>query len=160
MVRKYLLVLSLLGMGLMGGIFTLSYVAPLELERMAREAVRIEVERQVGEAVDRLSDSKLAALARRERRKTESEIERTENAIRQQIPRKVALVVADMLQADCECRKRLIASVESVAKRRLASLQSVQDNALLITACDHACGLPQRRCEVWSVAQKGQIRDS
>jgi Mg2+ and Co2+ transporter CorA len=127
-VRKYLLVLSLLGMGLMGGIFTLSYVAPLELERMAREAVRIEVERQVGEAVDRLSDSKVAALARRELRKTESEIERTENAIRQQIPRKVALVVADMLQADCECRKRLIASVESVAKRRLASLQSVQDN--------------------------------
>jgi hypothetical protein len=64
-VRRVLLAVSLLGILVFGGAAVLSFLDPLLVERGAREIVRIEVERRVGERIDSLSDSRIAGLAQR-----------------------------------------------------------------------------------------------
>ena len=125
--RPAILVLSALGALLFGAAFALSWFQPLWVERAAREVVRIEVERRVGQKLDALSDTKIAGLARGVLRKTGVDIGETEAAIRADLPRRVAEVAADMLDADCECRRRLVALAEASTQERLSSLRSVRE---------------------------------
>jgi hypothetical protein len=125
--KTALLALSLLGVLFFGAAFALSFADPLLIERAAREIVRIEVEHRVGEKIDELSGSRLAGLAERSLRDTEADIARAQRAIRDDVPRKVANVMADMLNADCECRKRLVASAKAAQARRLTSLVQVRE---------------------------------
>lgn len=55
-----------------------------------------------------LSGSPIVGLAQRAPGRTDADIERTREAIRKEVPAKVARVVASMLAADCACRKRLV----------------------------------------------------
>lgn len=125
--RYGLLFLGLLGTALFAGAFALSFLEPLLIERAAREVVRIEVERRVGEKVDRLSDGRIAGLAKRALKSKESEIERSLQAIREDVPRKVADIIAGMLDADCECRKRLVEYARSSYVERLSSLRQARE---------------------------------
>jgi hypothetical protein len=125
--QRSLIVLSLLGFLLFGGAFALSFLNPLVIERAAREVVRIEVERRVGEKIDSLSNSRVADLAQRALQNTEADIARTQRALRDEVPRKVANVVADMLNADCECRKRLVEYAQRAESERLSSLTQVRE---------------------------------
>ena len=125
--RTPLLILSLLGVLLFGGAFALSFLDPLLIERAAREVVRIEVERQVGEKIDTLSNSRIAGFGKRALQNTEIDIARTQRAIRDEVPRKVAEVIANMLNADCECRKRLVKYAERAESEQLSSLMQVRE---------------------------------
>jgi len=125
--RRILVVVSLLGVLLFGGAFALSFLDPLLIEHAAREVVRIEVERRVGEKIDSLSNSRVAGLAQRALQNTEADIARTQRAIRDDVPRKVADVVANMLNADCECRKRLREYAQRAESDRLSSLTQVRE---------------------------------
>lgn len=126
-VRRFLLALSLLGLLLSGGAFAVSFLDPLLIERAAREVVRIEVERRVGERIDSLTDSRIAGLARRTLANTEANVARYRKAIRDEVPRRVANVIANMLEADCVCRRRLVERANEVANERLASLTQARD---------------------------------
>lgn len=125
-VRPAILLSSWLGALLFATAFVLSWSHPLLVERAAREVIRIEVERRVGQRIDELSDSRIGGFARRALRATGLEIEDSKREIREQLPRRVANLVADMMDADCECRRRLVASSEAAAHERLASLAGVE----------------------------------
>jgi hypothetical protein len=56
--RRAILAISLLGLLIFGASFVLSFLNPLLVERAAREVVRIEVERKIGEKVDALSNTR------------------------------------------------------------------------------------------------------
>ena len=47
--------------------------------------------------------------------------------IREELPQKVASVVADMLNADCECRKRLVEYAKRSETERLSSLTQLRE---------------------------------
>src|SRR5688500_16144887 len=113
--RSAILLLILIGALTFVSAFALSYLNPILIERAAREVVRIEVERRVGQRIDELTDSKIAGLAQGALRKTGLEVEEVRSDLREQVPRRVANIVADMLDADCECRKRLVARSEASA---------------------------------------------
>lgn len=134
--RAVILTLSVLGTLLFGSAFALSFVEPILIERAARELVRIEVERRVGDKVDVLSNSRIAGMAQRALDKTDEEVERTKEAMRIELPRKVAKVVADMLDVDCECRKRLVEYAQKAASERLSSLVDVRGR--LVTLIESA----------------------
>lgn len=125
--RRLLLFLSALGVLLFGGALSLSFLNPLLVERAAREVVRIEVERRIGEKIDSLSNARVTGLAQRALQQTEVDIERARQAIRHDVPRKVANVIADMLNADCECRKRLVEHAQWSEIERLSSLAQVRE---------------------------------
>lgn len=127
MLQRILIALSLLGVLLFGGAYALSFLNPPLIERAAREVVRIEIERRVGEKIDSLSNSRLAGFAQRELRKTQVDIAMTEKSIRDKVPEQVANVIASMLNADCECRKRLVQNAQRAERERLYSLTQVRD---------------------------------
>jgi hypothetical protein len=124
--RQALLILSLLGATLFGGTLALSFLNPLLIERAAREIVRIEVERRVGEKIDDLSDSRVGALAQKALRKTEAELAAARRDLAEGVPRRTAAVIANMLQADCECRKKLAQHAERGLLGRIASLEQAR----------------------------------
>lgn len=114
--RRAILLLSLFGTIGFAGAWLLSYLQPLLVERAARELIRIEVQAQVEGKLAALDDSRIARLAQQALRRTDLDIKRTK--LRQDISAKVA----DMLRADCECRRRLADGIRAVEAGRLGSL--------------------------------------
>jgi hypothetical protein len=136
--RRILLGLSLLAVLFFGGALALSFLDSPLIERAARELVRIEVERRVGEKIDSLSGTRIAGLAQRALSNTEADIARTRQAIRGDVSHKVANVVADMLDADCECRKRLVDHAQRLESQRLSSLTQIQDRLVDLIESSYA----------------------
>jgi hypothetical protein len=126
--RRTILVLAILGATLFTVALLASFFKPLLIERAAREIVRIEVERRIGEKIGVLSNSKVTTLAKKALGKTDEEIESAKRALAQDVPRKVANVVADMLNADCTCRRRLEGYATSAEEERLTSLSRMREN--------------------------------
>lgn len=125
--RRALLLSSLAGAALFAAAFGLSYLDPLLIERGAREAIRLEVERRVGEKLDDLSASRVAILAQKALGKTDAQIEEAKREIAAGVPQKIADVIADMAKADCECRKRWRESAKRAKARELASLSQLRE---------------------------------
>jgi hypothetical protein len=124
--RAALLLASIGGCLFFGIALLVSYMQPLLIEKAAREIIRIEVERRVGEKIDVLSNSRVLDLAQKALGKTDEEIAAARRAIANDVPRKVAEVVADMLNADCECRKRLVERAVKANEEQLSSLGQIR----------------------------------
>ena len=125
--RRALLIFSFLGFGAFGAIFALSFVNPLLIERAAREVIRIEVERRVGAKLDELSNSKVVLLAQKALGKTEVELDEAKRALATEVPRKVANTVADILNADCECRRKLTEWTVTGQEERISTLTQLRE---------------------------------
>ncbi len=130
LLRWVLLTIGTAGAVLFGAALLLSWVEPLWIERAAREVVRIEVEKRAGEKIDRLSNSKVAALAAKALGQTETEIDAKRRELKEGVPAKVAQAVADMLHVDCECRRRMSESATRAAEERLGTLDQVRAQLL------------------------------
>lgn len=127
MLRRLLLGLGLGGTLLFGAAFLLSFVQPLLIEQAAREIVRIEVERRVGERIDSLSNSRIVLMAQKALGRTEADLQRTRWALKQDLPALVANRMADLLKADCECRRRLVEAARQSQQERVGSLEQLRD---------------------------------
>ncbi|MFO1337802.1 MAG: hypothetical protein U1F53_06120 [Burkholderiaceae bacterium] len=136
--RAIVLALGVLGAALFGGALVLSLLNPILVERAAREVVRIEVERRVSDKVEALSNAKVTDLALKALQKADVDIERTRDAIRRELPRRVGSVVADMLNADCECRQRLLAYMERAEEERLSSLTQLREQLVTLIESSYA----------------------
>lgn len=126
MVRQALVAVGLAGAALFGVAFVLSYLNPVLIERAAREVVRLEVEKRVGEIVDELTDSTVMQMALKALGKSAEEIEKTKREISDAVPQKVADVIANMLKVDCECRQRLKNLAEKHYNEKLSAITQVQ----------------------------------
>jgi hypothetical protein len=127
MIRAFVLGLSVVGTLVFGAAFAVSYTSPIVVERLAREVLRVEVEKRVGERIVALTDSRIADLARKTLGKTDEEYARTKREIEQGVPRRVADAVADFMNADCECRRKLVKRAEEDADRKLSNLGALRE---------------------------------
>ena len=150
--RLLILLVSLLGSLLFGGALLASYLQPIWIERGAREVIRLQIERKVGEKFGQLSDSRLAGAAQKLLNRTNVDIDESKQSIRSQLPKKLATVMADMLDADCECRKRLIESAERAEEQQLGALMLVKGKltALIETAYVHTARKLLREFRIFS----------
>jgi hypothetical protein len=126
-VRAIVLAIGVAGTLLFGAAFALTFASPLTIERAAREMLRLEVERRVGDKVDAMTDSRIADAARKALGKTDAEYEKTRQEIRDGIPKRVANAIADFMKADCECRKKLVERREKEASEKLSTLGALRD---------------------------------
>lgn len=108
---------GVVGATLFGAALVASFVNPLFVEALARNVVRMEVEKRVGESLD---ESRLVALAERTLKRHSEEIAEARRALREGVPRRVAEVVGEMLNADCTCRQKIEASVSESLLGRIA----------------------------------------
>lgn len=125
--RRALLILAFLGVALFGAAFVVSFLNPLLVERAAREVVRIEVERRVDQKLDSLSSPRVMALAQKALGKTDAELEHARRQLVDGVSQAVANVVADMLNADCECRKRLRERAVAAQQERITTLGQARE---------------------------------
>lgn len=125
--RRILLALSLACCALFGSTLALSFADPLRIERAARELIRMEVERRVGERVQTLSNSRIGQLAKKSLGQTDAEIDDIQRDIVRGIPARVARIVGDMMKADCACRQRLAANLARAYEDRLATLVQLRE---------------------------------
>ena len=136
--QSSLMALAVFGVLIFGGVFMLSFSHPVLIEQAAREVVRIEVERRVGEKIDALSDMRVSKYAQRVLRQTDSDIAATRQAIRDELPRKTAYVIAAMLRPDCECRQRLAQRAQAIEHERLVSLTAIRDRLATLVESAYA----------------------
>lgn len=134
--RGFLVAIGLVGALLSAAAFALALLDPIVVERAARAALQREVERRVDHRIDALSDARLGAVARRTLDRMGKDAEAIEQAIRTELPQRVAAVVADMLDADCECRRRVAQWLTRGLEERAAGLGEMRQRltALIETA--------------------------
>jgi hypothetical protein len=146
--RNAVLSIGAIGALVFGVLFVMTWTHPLLLESGLREVARIEVERRVGAKVDALSDSRIAGFARSALAKVDADIARREEELRRDVPGQVARVIADMLDADCECRRRLEASMRASADAEIGRLGDVRER--LVATIE----------QQYAVVRAGLIRDA
>lgn len=124
--HRLILIVGLVCAALFGGLFALSYANPLAIERGARDIVRLEIERRVGQKIDALTNSRIGAFAERALAKTDVNVDEARRALRDEVPAKIAGIVTNMLDPDCACRKRIADYLRASANEHLASLLQVR----------------------------------
>lgn len=101
---------ALLGLLLFGGLLLLSWVAPMQIERQARDFIRLELEQQLSsrlaEPPPALLDRALGLIGGQQAR-----LDALRTQVREQLPRSVDALIARMQQPDCPCRQPLQAEV-------------------------------------------------
>lgn len=125
--RRLLRVVSALGGLLFAGLVALSFIEPLWIERAAREVLRHEVEKRVGERIDELSNARVVKLAQKALGRTEAEIAAHRQALRAEVPQRVAHAIADFMKADCDCRKRLVEGAVKHEKEAVGTLEKARE---------------------------------
>ena len=125
--RRLLRVVSALGSLLFAGLVLLSFIEPLWIERAAREVLRHEVEKRVGERIDQLSNARLVKLAQKALGRTEAEITAHRQALRAAVPQRVAHAIADFMKADCDCRKRLVEGAVKHEEEAVGTLEKARE---------------------------------
>lgn len=134
--RIALLAFAFLGLLLFGTGLAVSFADPLQVERGARELVRLEVERRVGAQVDRLSNSRIAASASRALGQLDIDVQRLREAVRSELPARVAQAAGAMLDPACECRQRWAERRRDWQAVQLTTLQQLR--ARLVQSIEHA----------------------
>ena len=136
--RRAILWVSFLGFGICGSAWLISLLNPLLVERTARGAIKLEVERRVGEKLDALSNSRIIELAQSKVSATDARIAQANKALRDDILGKVADVIAQMNNADCECRQRLRDSYRNSTNSYIASLNSSKQSLVELIESSYA----------------------
>lgn len=105
--RAVLLIVSAAGSLLFGAAFLTSLANPGYVENIAKDIIRHEVEKRVHEKVDALDEKFLAGKAGVLVQKHAEEAEQARRQIREKVPERIAAVIAEMRNLDCECRKKI-----------------------------------------------------
>jgi len=98
--RTLILTVSILGFLLCAGLLALSFAAPLQVERWARQAIEQEVQRRVEARWQSLETPGLVRAAEQQMRRHADEVTQARRAL-------VSVVVQDMQDPDCPCRRKL-----------------------------------------------------
>lgn len=97
--------LGLTGTLVFGLAFVLSWAAPGHVESIARELIRIEIEKRVNETIETLGSGPVAHLAGRLSARSRDDRDEARRRLAGDVPRAVARIVAEMRDPDCACRR-------------------------------------------------------
>jgi hypothetical protein len=130
--RVFVAVIALLGLAVFGSAFVVSYANPVFAESLARDGVRWQVERHVGESIDALDGGQLARAAARVSGRNSAEIEVLKRQLREGLPEKVARIAAEMRTPDCSCRHAIATSLTGFLVNRIDTLAIANEQLELL----------------------------
>lgn len=125
--RTFIGLIALAGTTLFGTAFILSYLNPGYVESVARHFIQTEVQHRVDASVTRLSNNNLLSRARQITTKNSAEIAEAQRKLAEGLPHKVALVVAEMRNLDCECRNNIEISITNIFEGRITELARLNE---------------------------------
>lgn len=127
LIRRSVLACSSIGALLFGAALLASLLDPGLSERMAREAIRMQVEKQVHRHIDALDAGFLARQAGRMAEDYARQIARAKKLLEEQLPERLARVIAEMRNLDCECRKQVESRVRNHLERGIADATEARE---------------------------------
>lgn len=125
--RKLLSALSAIGSAVFGVLFVTSLVNPGYVEQVAKDVIRYQVEKKVHEKIEALDAGFLASKANILVKTYGDEIALIQRQLREKLPEKIASVIAEMQDLDCECRKKVEKSIRSGFEWQIASATRAQE---------------------------------
>jgi len=137
LVRRIVLAVSAIGCTLFALAFLVSVVSPGVVERVAQHVVRHEVEKRINEKVESLDKPFLLKKAGALSSKYAGDIEQTRYLLAQQLPARLAAVIAEMQDADCECRKRIELFFQRGLEDQMASDLVIQNRLTVLIRSEY-----------------------
>lgn len=104
-VRRWFVLLGLLGAVAFGAAFAAAYARPDLVERAVRDLIRQQVEQQVQEQIAQLDAKFLSGRAERLAKVHADEAEVAKRHLAEQLPALLAATIAEMQDLNCACRK-------------------------------------------------------
>lgn len=121
---------GVIGTLLFAAVFILSYADPVKLEKSARPFVQKELEKAVHAKLGLAKKAPTQKIMGLLSNTYKNEANRIKKLIEDEVPERVAAVVSQMLDPDCECRKELHsdikASVKNILVGRINSLETAR----------------------------------
>jgi len=127
LVRRLASILGIVGCVFFALAFLASIANPGFVEQIARSVIRYEVEKKVSEKIESLDSHFLAGKAAVVAKGYADEIAQTKRLLAQQLPARLAAVIAEMENLDCECRKKIETNIRSGFEWRVASAAAAQE---------------------------------
>jgi len=119
--------IGILGCLLFGALFYLTFGISDSVERAGQAFIKYQVEKEVKE---KLGSSRVVGFKEKAKAladKYKIDIDKTKQDLENNLPHKIASVIAAMCRMDCEKKKRLENSLESGYKERISTLSLAKD---------------------------------
>ncbi len=126
-IRTFLLILSAVGSSLFGLMFAASALNPGYVEKVAKELIRLQIEKKIHEKVESLDAAFLSSRAADWIKKYSDEIALAKRELNEKLPEKIAAVIAEMQNLDCECRKKVEGKVRAIFEQRISNAAEMQE---------------------------------
>lgn len=111
--------------------FALAFVAsigsPGFVEQIAKDVIRYEVEKKVREKVEAIDTHFLTTKAEVFAKAHADAIAQAKHQLAQQLPARIAQVITEMKNLDCECRKKVETNIREGLAWRITSASSAQE---------------------------------
>lgn len=118
---------GLFGILLFGLLFSVTFASPEIVEESAKGFVKYQIEKEIREKQQALTDSSLASKAISIAESLELESEKIQENLDNNLPEKIASVIASMCGYDCERKKALAQSIASDYLDRIKTIKIAQD---------------------------------
>ncbi|MFL0803339.1 MAG: hypothetical protein K6L81_06450 [Agarilytica sp.] len=118
---------GLFGILMFGALLSITVVSPKVIEESAKGFVKYQIEKEVRERQQTLSDSSVASKALSITKNLGLESEQIRKNLDNNLPEKIASVIASMCGYDCERKKALANSITSGYLDRLKRIRIAQD---------------------------------
>lgn len=106
-VRRSIFSLGLVGCLLFSVLFIASFAKPALVEQSAKELIRIQIQKKTQAKIDAIDESYLIKRAALMSKAYADQIAQTKRLLTEQLPARIATVMAEMGDLDCECRKKV-----------------------------------------------------
>lgn len=126
--RNLILAFGIVGCLFFGATFVASIANPGFVERVAKDVIRYQVEKNVREKVDAIDTHFLTKRAEVFVRGYADEIALTKRQLSEHLPERIAAVIAEMRDLDCECRKKIENSLREESEWRILSASQAQEH--------------------------------
>lgn len=128
--RTWLVLFAAIAAALFGGLFALSWLSPITVEHMAREAIRYEMHRRVDVQMQRLDDSALVDAAKQHLPGLDARIKRGQALLNGRLDTLLDQAFARMQNPSCECRRQMRETARALAEADAASAVTTRDKLL------------------------------
>lgn len=115
--------IGLFGLVLFGSLFLVTFMSPEEIEESAQGFVKIQVEKEIRQKQQSIKESSVTKAALNIAEKLGFEKQRIQADLNNDLPEKIATIIASMCGYDCEKKKALTHSITSSYVERLKNIQ-------------------------------------
>jgi len=126
-IRTLIIIIGVVGALVFGSAFTASLLNPAYVEKIASQVIRHQVEKKVKEKIDAIDATFLAGYAQNLFKDYTLKIATAKRLLAQGLPEKIANVIAEMQNLDCECRQKIEKSIRDGFEWQITSASQAQE---------------------------------